>query len=124
LIVLAWKVKELSELNEIGRELYRKISLLANKVREDVQTQENIPSQLTTVRTKLLAFIKGVTRHQRTPATHVLVFMISSEDRRKKPYALPIQCIPYKGLTDAKICWLANNIISEMVKQKMNVAGT
>lgn len=121
---MAWKVKELSELNETGRELYRKISLLANKVREDVQTQENIPSQLTTVRTKLLAFIKGVTRHQRTPATHVLVFMISSEDRRKKPYALPIQCIPYKGLTDAKICWLANNIISEMVKQKMNVAGT
>jgi len=124
LIVLAWKVKELTELNETGTELYRNVHVLANKVAKDVQTQENIPSQLTTVRTKLLAFIKGVTRHRRIPATHILVFMISNEDRRKKPYALPIQCIPYKGLTDAKIRQLANNIISEMVKRKMNVAGT
>jgi len=103
LIVLAWKVKELTEPNETGRELYRKISLLASIVRKGVQTQENIPSQLTTIHTKLLAFIKGVTCHQRIPATHVLVFMTSSEDRRKKPYALSIQCIPYKGLSDAKI---------------------
>jgi len=98
--------------------------VLASKVTEDVQTQENIRSQLTTVRTKLFAFIKGVTHHQRTPTTHVLAFMISSEDRRKKPYALPIQCIPYKGLTDAKIHQLSNNIIAEMVKRKMNNAGT
>jgi len=88
-----------------------------------MQTQENIPSQLTTVHTKLFALNKGVTRHQRTPASHVLVFMISSEDRRKKPYALPVQCIPYKGLTDAKIRLLANTIITEMVKWKMNVVG-
>ena len=123
LIILAWKVTELTELNETGRELYSNVSLLANKVKEDVQTQENIPSQLTAVHKQLFAFIKGVTRHQRTPATHVLVFMINSEDRRKKPYALPVQCIPYKGLTDAKIRQLANSIISEMVKRKMNVAG-
>ena len=50
--------------------------------------------------------------------------MINSEDQRKKPYALPGQCIPYKGLSDMKIYQLANNIISEMVKQEMNVAGT
>ena len=80
--------------------------------------------QLTAVRKELFAFINGVTCHQRTPATHVLVFMISSEDRRKKPYALLVQCVPYKGLTNAKIRQLANNIISEMVKRKMNVAGT
>ena len=53
----------------------------------------------------------------------ILVFMISSEDRRKKPYALPVQCVPYKGLSDCKVRDLANNIISEMVKRKMNVAG-
>ena len=76
-----------------------------------VQRQDNILSHLRSLRLKLTSFIKGVTRHQRTPATHVLVFMISTEDRRTKPYALPVQCIPYKGLTDAKICELANKII-------------
>lgn len=49
--------------------------------------------------------------------------MISSEERRKKPYALPVQCVPYKALTDAKIRDLANKIVIEMRKQKMNVAG-
>ena len=91
---MARKVKELTELNETGRKLYRNINCLANKVIEDVQTQENIPSQLTAVRKELFAFIKGVTRHQQTPATRVLVFMISSEDRMKKSYALLVQCVP------------------------------
>ena len=88
-----------------------------------MQVQDNIPSQLSSLCQKLTSFIKGITRHQRTAATHVLVFMISAEDRRKRPYALPVQCIPYKGLTDAKIRELANKIIVEMTKRKMNVAG-
>ena len=50
--------------------------------------------------------------------------MISCEERRSKPYALPVQCIPYKGLDDMKIHELANNVIQEMVKRNMKVAGT
>ena len=90
---------------------------------QDTHLEENIPSQLSNVRQKLVSYIKGVTRHQRTQATHILVFMISSEERRKKPYALPMQCVPYKTLTDSKIRSLANEIVSKMKKRKMNVAG-
>ena len=85
--------------------------------------QENIPRILQTIRQKAITFVKDVARHQRTAATHVLVFMISSEERNKKPYALPIQCLPYKGLSDNKMRELANLIITEMVKRKMKVAG-
>ena len=67
---------------------------------------------------------QGVSQHERTRATHILVFIISAEDRRRKAYALPIQCIPYVELSDAKIRELANKIITEMVKRKMNIAGT
>ncbi|XP_065917202.1 uncharacterized protein [Dysidea avara] len=124
LIVLAWKVKELTELNENGRELHRSAGCLLRKIEgHDVELEDNVPSQLNKLRQKLVNFIKGVTRHQRTPATHVLVFMISTEDQRRRPYALPVQCIPYKGLTDAKIRELANKLIVEMSKRKMNVAG-
>ena len=49
--------------------------------------------------------------------------MISNEERNKKPYALPIQCLPYKGLSDSKVRELANHIITEMVQRKMKVAG-
>jgi len=83
-----------------------------------MQTQENIPAQF--IRSNL-PFVKEVTVHQWTPATHVLVFMISGEDQRKKPYALPVQCIPYKDLIIAKIRKLANNITSKMVKLKINL---
>lgn len=88
-----------------------------------MQVHDNILSQLSSLCHKLTSFIKGITRHQRTAATHVLVFMISTEDRRKRPYALPVQCIPYKGLTDAKIRELVKKIIIEMTKRKMNIAG-
>jgi len=35
----------------------------------------------------------------------------------------PVQCIPYKGLTDAKVRELANKLIVEMTKREMHVAG-
>ena len=126
LITLAWKVKELTELNQNGRKLHSDINLLINKIEQcrHLQVQDNIPQQLMLNRQKLVSFIKGVTRHQRTPATHILVFMISTEDRRRKPYALPVQCMPYKGLSDLKVRDLANEVIHEMVKRKMKVAGT
>ena len=82
--------------------------------------EANIPSQLSHIRSSL---VSGVTRHQRTTATHILVFMISSEERRKKPYALPVQCLPYKGLADLTVRDLANAIICEMSKRHMKVAG-
>ena len=55
--------------------------------------------------------------------SHILVFMISAQDRQRKPYALPVQYILYKGMCDTMVHDLANKIISEIVKQKMNVAG-
>ena len=41
----------------------------------------------------------------------------------KKPYAIPIQCIPYKSLSDFKVRELANLIVGEMTSRKMKVAG-
>lgn len=125
MIVLAWTIKELGELNVMGRKLLGDFTLLVAKVKNNnsVWTVENIPNQLQVIRRTLTAFIKGVTRQQRTAATHILVFMISEETRRRKPYALPVQCLPYKGLADSKVRSLANEIIREMCKRQMKVAG-
>lgn len=125
LILLSWKVKELNDLGKTGRDLHSEVSQLRHSMQHGQSRwrEDNIPRQLKNIRDRTVAFITGLTRHQRTPATHVLVFMISNEERSKKPYALPIQCIPYKGLSDAKVRELANKIIREMVKRKMKVAG-
>ena len=124
MVSLAWKIKELSELNEQGRSLNSAIGILATKLTGECRwIEDNIRSKLKEIRVQLAVFVKGVTRHQRTPATHVLVFMISNEERDKKPYALPVQCVPYKGVSDSMVRQLANKIIHEMSARKMNVAG-
>ena len=124
MITLSWKVKELNDLAENGRQVYTEIKALASRMQvREGSREENIPRILQTIRQKANSFVKGVVRHQRTAATHVLVFMISNEERNKKPYALPIQCLPYKGLSDSKVRELANHIITEMVQRKMKVAG-
>ena len=85
----------------------------------------NIPKRFKNIRKEIVSVIKGVTRHQRIAATHVLVFMISNEERRKNNMQyLRIQCIPYKSLSDFKVRELANLIIGEMTSRKMKVAGT
>jgi len=121
---LSWKVKELNDLGEKGRALHSDLKDLMHKLQSrDDNNKDNVPSCLTTLRQKATAFLKGIVRHQRNAATHVLVFMISPEERNKKPYALPVQCLPYRGISDTKVRKLADNIIQEMVKRNMNVAG-
>ena len=68
--------------------------------------------------------IKRTTRFRRKPTTHIFVFMISSEVRNKKPYALSVQCIPCAGFKGSDLRQIVNNLLREMVAHKMKVAGT
>jgi len=61
---------------------------------------ENMPKCLRSFCTDLTQFIKNIFVHQRESASHIFVFMISPEERNTKPYALPIQCIPYTGIKE------------------------
>ena len=65
--------------------------------------------------------IKRIIRFKRKPATHIFIFMISSELREKKPYALPVQCISYAGMKETDIHRLVTELIAEMIN---HVAGT
>ena len=49
--------------------------------------------------------------------------MISLESRSKKPYALPVQCVPYKSLSDKDCRKLMDGVIIEMHKRGMKIAG-
>ena len=39
-------------------------------------------------------------RLKRKAATHVFVFMISDEERKEKPFAIPVRYLLTKGVTD------------------------
>ena len=60
---------------------------------------------------------------KRKPATNILVFLISESTRAKKPYAIPLQCIPHAGLQDQEVRAIADGIKLEMTKIGMKVEG-
>lgn len=125
LFELAWDVKELSELNSTGRSLLVEIEVLSNRMADPLYDRigDNLSRKVTSIRDKLTLYVKGITRYRRVAATHILVVMISTEDRKQKPYALPVQCMPYKGLKDMEVRKIINQIVQEMVNRGMRVAG-
>ena len=83
----------------------------------------NIAHKISMVQSELKVFVKTLSRYQRVAATHVWVVMISPENRQYKPYALPVQRIPYKSLTASAARSLVNKLVQEMVKKDMEVVG-
>lgn len=116
---MAWDVSELESLNEEGRKLHIEINTLCDNLGDTSfdMCRNNVPKKLCAIKERMECVVKGVSQHKRTPATHALVIMISPEG---KPYALPVQCIPYQGLKDVD---LFNLVIKEMVQRGMKVAG-
>lgn len=84
----------------------------------------NVAGYLRSLRGRLTEAVKLITKHQRIEATHIFVFMISSVTRNRKPYALPVQCLPIASLKDAQVRDLANIIVADMKRKQMKVAGS
>jgi len=122
---LAWEVKGLESLNEFGRKLITESGCLKGKLTQQSYNMvvDNFPKQLSSFKEKTLNWIKKAYKYHRTPATHILVVMISPEERNKKPYAIPIQCIAYASLSDEKVRGIFDKLTNEMVKRGMKVAG-
>ena len=125
LMSLAWDLKDLEDWNERGRKIIVELDVLHNLLTAGTENwfSENIPRMLSVVCGRLSSFVKAVSRYKRTAATHVFVFMVRTEDRRHKPYSLPVQCIPYKGLPDQQVRKLADAVVAEMTSRGMKVAG-
>lgn len=122
---LSWDLKELEFMNENGRQLYVELQTLADQLIDDSfnMQQNNVAKKLADIKDGVISLIKSLSRHKRVAATHALVVMISPEERCRKPYALPVQCVPYKGLPDNTVRRLINKVIKEMVQRGMKVAG-
>ena len=90
---------------------------------QSARLEFNLPRKLSGIRTHLQEVVKGVFRFKRTPATHIFVLMISSGLRDKKPYAVPIQFFPYAGLKEVDMRRIVTQLVKEMVRNGMKVAG-
>ena len=125
LFALTWDIHELSCLVSVGRtlrvDMATALDILSNSAADHQRL--NLPRKLGSIRNRCADFERRTTKFRRKPATHVFVLMISSELRDKKPYALPVQCIPYAGLKESDIRRLVNELVKEMVSNGMKVSG-
>lgn len=83
----------------------------------------NMGHRLGAVRDSVSSLIRALSRHQRVAATHIFVLMISCDQRNRKPYAMPVQCVPYKSLSHSQTRNLISKLAKEMVSRGMTVAG-
>ena len=122
---LAWDVKELNDLNEVGRELTVECTTLVDKLMDPRYDSiaNNLANQISCFRERVVSFVRTVTKYRREPATHIVVVLISPEERNKKPYALAVQCIAYKSIKDSEVRQICNNVVKEMTVRQMKVAG-
>ena len=86
-------------------------------------SEQRHSTELSEFKKRTDSIVRGVVRKQREPASHVMVFMVSPEGRVRKPYAVPVQMLPYKGLKDSTVRDLANQLKKEMHKRNMEVVG-
>lgn len=70
-----------------------------------------------------LQYLRNLFKKKRICATHILVFMVADEQRNSKPYAIPIQYVPYKGIRDQEVRDLTKEIKVEMTKAHLKVVG-
>lgn len=122
---LSWDLKELETLLSNGKQLMVNVVAAVEKLDDDEVDviSENVAASLANMKVELSGFIKFLSKHQRKAATHIWVVMISPEDRRSKPYALPVQCIPYRNITAAKGRQIIDSLLKEMKARDMSVAG-
>jgi len=110
-------------LNEQSRSLLVEISSLKERLEGCQGPAVGMKAALEALQPRMKSLITAVTRHKRTPATHVLVTMISPNERNRKPYALPISCIPYVGLTETRARAHISQVVKQMCKQGLLVEG-
>lgn len=84
---------------------------------------DNIPVLFKCLNKDLNAYFKNLYKKKRTAATHVLVIAVSDEQRRSKPYRLPVQFIPYRSLRDQFIRDLTLPLKKAMTDAGLEVVG-
>ena len=120
---LNWDIQELHHLFKECQWAIARATELQTICTSNSQDNHAISSDLLVFTKRLETFVRGIVRKQREPASHAMVFMIRPESRAKKPYALPVQLLPNRGLKDCMMRQLTNQLKLEMKYQNMEVVG-
>ena len=101
---------------------YQELLRRAKDLKNDVEGN-GVDLNLGAFKLKFQDYLRGLFLKKRIPAKYLLVFMIADELRSKKPYAVPVQFVPYKSITDSKLIELETKLQKVMEENGMPVVG-
>ena len=124
LMNLCWETVEFNTLLQKSQSLHLRLNNLLPYLDPTCIRVEDVTVCLKNMANELKDYFRNIYVKKRQPAaTHALVIMVSEEQRNKKPYALPVQYVPYHSIQDQYIRDLSKNLKEEMTKLGMKVVG-
>ena len=91
---------------------------------QDIPRVRDVIAALQNIEQDSLTYLRNVFIKKRQPgATHVLPFLLSDERGNKKPYALPVQYVPYKSIRDQFVRDMTDNIKRQMTAMDLKPVG-
>lgn len=121
---LNWEVVEFQVLLKQSNNWLTLLTDLLGELNPHNPDHAHVVSVLKDSGSDMALYLRNIYKKRRQPAaTHVLVIMVSDERRNHKPYALPVQYIPYYSLKDQYIRDFAKVVKQNMVQLGLQVVG-
>ena len=101
LMKLAWDVVGFEQLLKQANDFKDELELMVNDLKFGLQNVAVL--RIRNLEKSILQYYKDLYSKKRSPACHLLIFMLADELRNVKPYAVPVQFLPIKSITDDQI---------------------
>ena len=124
LMSLCWERVEFNTLLQQAQCFLATMVNLADRLKQNQPQTREVAKCTRSLKEDKYKYLRNLYAKKRQPAaTHVLVFLLSEERRNRKPYALPVQYIPYKSIKDQHVRDYVNKIKEAMVSAGMKPVG-
>ena len=124
LMSLCWERVEYNTLLQQAQCFLATMVNLAARLNQNQQQTREVTKCIRSLKDDKYKYLRNLYAKKRQPAaTHVLVFLVSEERRNRKPYAFPVQYIPYKSMKDQHVRDYVNKIKEAMVSSGMKPVG-
>lgn len=122
LMTSCWNVADYNQLSQQAEAFLQQYRLLKALLDEgqNVQARE----QLSKIKTGYRDYLRNLYKKKRRAATHVMVILAADEERSQKPYAVPVQYIPYHSIKDQFIRDMTAGIKRALTALNVLVVGT
>ena len=120
LFALAWTREGFKTLTAMNKEFKSTACSLQSRLLGGT-ISGNVQKDVGCFRNSLLKYVQSFYSKKREAASHMMVF--ADEKRNLKPYAMPVQFLPYHSIADAKIRDLVGDLRKCMVNLGMTVGA-